>query len=343
MLAAASVLTFLMLVGAEKASAANVAAYLHAQRLVDVNGRRVNLYCIGAGSPAVVLDNDGDDSTIAWRFVQPAIARVTRVCSYDSRGIGFSDLGRPPLDAATLAGDLHALLARAGVAPPYLLVAYGISGLSDRLYADRYPHEVAGMVMVDPTVPNQSALMAEALPALAPMLAQSNSYEKCAEAAERGDLRRHVAAFEECTYSPPGSDLSRSTIAFIQREWEQPNAWRSLAWSDRAEAVSSAEVLREQRGYGKMPLIVLTSDVSAEQLPFTPAQIGSLTRAWKKMRDDVASLSSVGTNFVVSGATVNMAVDRPVDIVSAIREVLEQSVIVSVGPERSRRAVVEGP
>src|SRR5580658_7163606 len=65
--------------------------YLHAQRLVDIGGRRLNLYCTGTSSPTVVLDAGLGGSTAVWRHVQPVLARTTRVCSYDRAGMGFSD------------------------------------------------------------------------------------------------------------------------------------------------------------------------------------------------------------------------------------------------------------
>ena len=71
----------------------NQTPYLHAQRLVDIGGRRLNLYCTGHGSPTVVLEAGGGDDMLDWRFVQPRVAKFTRVCSYDRAGYGFSDLG----------------------------------------------------------------------------------------------------------------------------------------------------------------------------------------------------------------------------------------------------------
>jgi pimeloyl-ACP methyl ester carboxylesterase len=221
---------------------------------------------------------------------------------------------------------LHTLLQQAGIAAPIVLVGYGLSGLSTRIYADRFPKEVAAMVLVNPTVPNQNAREAEVIPALAASFAQIIPFdESCTRAAQRGLMHPGTPAFGQCMYMPPGSDLPKQIIALIQRQWEQPAMWRDFTLSDRAAAASSAEVLREQRKYGDMPLIVLTSDIYAEHLPFTPPQQRALATAWRQWRDEVARLSSRGTNFVVSGATVNVAVDRPASIVSAINEVIDQT------------------
>ncbi|MEA2690090.1 MAG: hypothetical protein QOD51_2697, partial [Candidatus Eremiobacteraeota bacterium] len=111
-------LAAIVLLGAGSPIAFDPSPYMHAQRLVDIGGRHMNIYCTGTGSPTVILDTDGDDSILGWARVQPSVARHTRVCSYDSAGLGFSDPGPLPRDASAFANDLHALLAHAGVQPP---------------------------------------------------------------------------------------------------------------------------------------------------------------------------------------------------------------------------------
>src|SRR5580658_3853907 len=71
------------------------AVYTHTQQLVKIDtGRRLNLYCLGSGSPTVVFDSGVTDDTSVWGLVQPVIAQATRTCSYDRAGVGFSDAGR---------------------------------------------------------------------------------------------------------------------------------------------------------------------------------------------------------------------------------------------------------
>jgi pimeloyl-ACP methyl ester carboxylesterase len=313
------------LLGASATASVDWSVYARPQRLIVVGGYRINLYCTGTGSPTVVLDNDGDDSTIGWRFVQPRIGENTRVCSYDSPGIGFSDPVPGVEDADAWASRLHALLARAGIASPIVLVGYGYSGLSARIYADRYPKDVAGMVLANPEVPNQNEREAAIVPVLQAAFAQVVPFdESCERAAETGLMRPGNPAFEQCMYAPPGSDLPTVMRALIAHQWERPGAWRVFTSIDRAAAASSSEVLREQRSYGHMPLIVLTSDVNVEHLPFPAGQMQQLATAWKRWRDDVARLSRQGTNFVIAGSSVNMAIDRPTSIVSAVWEVVDQ-------------------
>lgn len=303
--------------------------YLHAQHLVDVGGRRINIYCTGSGSPTVILDTDGDDSTVDWRFVQPVIARHHRVCSYDAPALGFSDPAPAPNDAGAMANDLHTLLARAGISKPIVLVGYSLSGLSARLYADRYPGDLAGMVLVDPTVPYYHEKLVKMAPAFKTPFAQISAYDRgCWHAAAAGAMKPGSQAFAQCMYTSPGPALPKPMRNLITTWWEQPARWKDYTLADIAgDGSSSAEVVREQRNYGDMPLVVLTSDMSVNlaKMPLPVSQKAALTRAWGLWHRQIAALSSRGTELVVKGSSSSISMDRPASIVSAIDDVLEQA------------------
>src|SRR5579862_7185556 len=123
----------------------------------DVGGYKMHIDCTGEGSPAVILESGLGDSYISWRKVQPQIAKFTRVCSYDRAGIGFSDSGSQPRTSKVMAAELHTLLHAAGVPPPYVLVGHSMGGFNVRLYTSLYRNEVAGIVLVDASHPDQQS------------------------------------------------------------------------------------------------------------------------------------------------------------------------------------------
>src|SRR5215472_3872868 len=121
-------------------------------QLVDIGGFRLNLYCMGSGSPTVVFDSGWGDWAPAWSKVQPRIAKWTRACSYDRAGTGFSDPGPMPRTSVRIADELHTALHNAGINGPYILVGHAFGGDCVRTFAVRYMDDVAGMVLVEADV-----------------------------------------------------------------------------------------------------------------------------------------------------------------------------------------------
>jgi pimeloyl-ACP methyl ester carboxylesterase len=123
-------------------------------RKVDVGGFRLAISCRGKGSPTVVLESAAGWNSGTWLGIEPIVAKTTRVCSYDRAGLGQSDARRPAkqtVPAATVVKELHMLLRGAGLSPPYVLGGWREGGFFNRLYAKRYPAEVAGLVGIDGT------------------------------------------------------------------------------------------------------------------------------------------------------------------------------------------------
>jgi pimeloyl-ACP methyl ester carboxylesterase len=137
--------------------------YAQPGQLVSVNGFRLNLYCMGSGSPTVVFDSGWGDWAPAWSKVQPEIAKWTRACSYDRAGTGFSDPGPMPRTSVRIAEELRTALHHAGIDGPYILVGSAFGGDNVRTFADLYMDEVAGLVLddADPTDVEPKAMQEE--------------------------------------------------------------------------------------------------------------------------------------------------------------------------------------
>ena|SRR5215469_143755 len=104
---------------AQSTAPADIVYASHGQ-LVDAGGFRLNLYCMGSGSPTVVFDSGWGDWAPAWSRVQPEIAKWTRACSYDRAGTGFSDPGPMPRTSVRIAKELHNALHHAAIGGPYI-------------------------------------------------------------------------------------------------------------------------------------------------------------------------------------------------------------------------------
>jgi pimeloyl-ACP methyl ester carboxylesterase len=123
-------------------------------QMVDVGGYKLHLYCIGSGSPTVILDALFPGTVSNWAWVQPEVAKGTQVCAYDRAGLGWSESGPGPHDALHGARELHNLLEAADIRGPYILAGHSLGGLTIRLFADQYPDEVAGVVLIEATNPD---------------------------------------------------------------------------------------------------------------------------------------------------------------------------------------------
>jgi pimeloyl-ACP methyl ester carboxylesterase len=122
-------------------------------RFVNLGTHRLHLLEKGAGSPTIVLEAGLMSTVLSWSEIQRTLAQSYRVVSYDRAGLGWSDLGPMPRSAERMVEELHALLERAGIPAPYVLVGHSFGGLTMPLFAARYPEQTAGVVLVDPVAP----------------------------------------------------------------------------------------------------------------------------------------------------------------------------------------------
>ena len=143
----------------------------------DVDGRVLRYICSGEGTPAVVVDQ-GQGLSIergfqrhekfGWAKVFAEIQKATRILMHDRAGLGASNVADGPRAAAEMVQDLRAVLSAAHVQPPYVLVGHSIGGFNVRQFAARFPSEVAGVVLVESSHPDQMARMTKVLPAESP-------------------------------------------------------------------------------------------------------------------------------------------------------------------------------
>src|SRR5512145_1682822 len=123
--------------------------------LIDVGGFKMHISCMGEGSPTVILETLSGGTSSYWGWVQPEVAKTTRVCVYDRAGRGWSEPDSEPITLARTVRNLHTLLTNASIPGPYVLVGHSIGGIYVRQFAADYPKEVVGMVLVDASHPDQ--------------------------------------------------------------------------------------------------------------------------------------------------------------------------------------------
>ncbi|MDQ2993153.1 MAG: alpha/beta hydrolase [Candidatus Eremiobacteraeota bacterium] len=256
--------------------------------------------------------------------MQPLIAKRTRVCSYDRAGFGFSDPGPLPRDASAYVSDLRALLEKAPIARPFVLVGYSSSTLSARLYADRHLDDLAGLVLVEPDIEDQEKALFAVAPALKAGFEQGFAAAKaCTDATEHGALKPHTQLYDVCTSLDP--QLSPALNAVVAKRQLRPEWWQAYnsdQTSDRT--ISTTEVRNEQRQYGNLPLAVVVAADPFAREPLPADQRRAEREFMKNFTAPLATYSSAGSRVEIDGcdhgdiarncaSSVAAAIDKVVD------------------------------
>ncbi len=301
--------------------------FLPAGRMVSVGSHSLHVVAAGTGLPTVVFEAALGASSISWALVQPTIAEITGTCAYDRAGMGFSELGPEPRTAQRIVDEMHAALNSADIPKPYLLVGHSYGGMTTRLFAVKYPGEVAGMVLLDPADPDswssptpeqRKKIIAGAL-----LARQGALVARLGIARATADLARlgaHRAA-RATAVAMSGGLLAGHTgrlIAPIDRIpaelrpmaagfWVQPRFYQSLASQIQNMSESAAQVAGK-RFRPNLPLTVL----SASSLPANELE------ANKRL----AAKSSHGTHIVVPNSGHWIQLDQPEAVISAIKDMV---------------------
>jgi len=303
--------------------------YARPARLVRLpDGRRLNLLCAGKGSPTVLLESGLGDSMLDWRLVQPAIARMTRVCAYDRAGMGFSDAAQSPRTASAVVADLEALLRAADVGAPYVLVGHSLGSFYVRLFADRHPDQVAGMVLVDPAKEAQGARFEIAAPSMGELARfQRRATADCAAVAATGMLALNSATLQRCAGAPTrDAAYSDALYAALMRHLLSADYWRMTdSELGNMDGVSSDEVAAARRSYDDMPLIVLTASRIALPDSMSARDRAALASTWTIMHEELAKLSSRGINRSIQRAGHYIQIDQPQAVITAVEEVVRDA------------------
>jgi pimeloyl-ACP methyl ester carboxylesterase len=279
------------------AEAADAKAFPPPGELVDIGGYRLHINCTGNGGPTVVIDAGLGDWSTTWGVVQQEVAKTTRVCTYDRAGLGWSEVGPLPRDAEQHAKELHTLLQNAQIPGPYVMVGHSVGGLDVRVFVHDYSSEVAGVVLVDSTNPNQiTQAPASEL--------QSQPFSFKAMLARFGIARLLVKLPVIAPVMPPGQEAYYSLYIRPQSFQTTDNEYQGVPASGaQAAAVET---------FGDLPLIVLTAKLNY-QLP-----------DWQELQAELPQLSSNSQQLFAENSGHNIQVDEPQAAVEAILQMLQQ-------------------
>ena len=315
--------------------AAPLEAYAEPGMLVKADKERnLNIRCTGEGGPTVVLTAGAGEQSLTWQSLQPALSAQGRICAWDRAGTGFSDPSPDDQDVEHRTGDLERLLAGAGIAPPYILVGHSIGSFETLMFAFRHPGDIAGIVLIDPSSPDQDERIRRAAPAFYAVIdpmqkGQLAQLEKCV-----GDAGAMSLISDPNCLTPPSTDHPQPLqdhLALVDRRTAGKRNFLSMLGS-MMSGRDSAQLKAAWRPLGDIPLVVLTAG-APPPLPLTGAaadEVPKMQAEWNSMHDDIARLSSNGVNRTIAGASHYIYLDHPQAVTEAITEVRAEA--------RSRKA-----
>lgn len=276
-------------------------------QLVDIGGYKLHIYCTGQGSPTVILDAGLGDSFISWQKVQPQIAKFTRVCSYDRAGLGYSESSPRPRTCRVFVDELQRLLQRAAIASPLILVGHSMGGFDVRLYASLYRHEVAGMVLVDSSHPEQQKRLP---PAINDLDATWLREQQLFEFTMPFGIPRLLGFCGN-------DDAARAADCNFHSLRENVAELKAISQSSAQTANSGA--------LGDMPLVVLSHDPDMPQPDLPEDLVKPTNDAWQQMQEELAHLSTRGTQVIARHSGHYIQLDRPDLVVDAVQSVVNQA------------------
>lgn len=291
--------------------------------LVDIGGRRLHLWRMGAGGPTVVIEPFLGGLATEWAHIQRALATDTTVVTYDRAGLGWSDPARQVRTVGLLVTDLHRLLAAAQIPPPYVLVGHSFGGILVRVYQARYPEQVAGLVLAEASHPDQRRRLGKDA-SLSRQILRALKWERPwglrRLGRDLGVIKRPPGAIHRL--SPELADAAEAialTSNSLRADVQEMLFFAWMASQARAELPATPGAL------GALPLTVVTS---SEIDPDLTGEMAERRRrvypTWLAMQKEMAALSARSTHLIAERAGHFVHRQDPELVVRAIRDQLQQ-------------------
>jgi pimeloyl-ACP methyl ester carboxylesterase len=273
-------------------------------KLIDVDGRRMHIFCQGRGSPTVIVEQGVGAQSLAWAPLNEHLSTITTVCAYDRAGMGYSDPIGHPTPATEVARRLHALLGKAGVGD-IVLVGWSAGGMYSREYYRQFPERVKGMVLVDSSHEQQLSRMGD------PDVGYVNPLRMDRYLAPIGWLRVSGEVEERFARSPLPPPIRERLVA-LNLKSRMPRTMLAEGDGFRADLAAN----RAPPNLGDLPLIVLSE--GKPNIPFMQERI----QTWFQLQDELSHLSTRGRHVVAAQSAHAIHRTEPELIFNAVQEVV---------------------
>jgi pimeloyl-ACP methyl ester carboxylesterase len=295
--------------------------YAHAAKLIDLgHGRYLNLRCSGSGPQTVMLEAGAVADSSTWFKVQPLLAAHARVCAYDRAGFGFSSEGPLPRDLDADVSDLRALIQRAGLATPLVMVGHSLGSNIVRQYAGRYPADVSAMVLLDPPAQDVGRYAPGWQKDEDTLSVQRFAFlHRCEAAAEKRELPSTNPELSQCLGKADplaSAKLNAANLALMSK----PAFWHTVLSVLQNNVAVFKQPVSKQETHGSTPLIVLSAaNTYADALP---RDRQGLEEARAHTQTQITATSSRGTLVHVPNTSHDIQIDQPDAVAKAVVQAL---------------------
>jgi len=298
-------------------------------KLVDVGGYRLHIRAVGLGKPTVMLIAGSGDFSFDWALVQPGVAEFTRVASYDRAGLAWSDPGPAPRTIGQNVLELHTLLQKAGLAPPYVLVGQSYGGLIARSFASSYRQEVQGIVLLDASHEDDMVFLEGKVVRIRELATSSTipppkqHITDTLSMPSKADLEDQWRQFGAPRIEDPFSRLPKE--AQTARLWAlaQPKYYAAESDPYMADELQQLYKMRDSEAQllGDLPLMVITAGIKdyPAGLNVAPEELRMLH---ERNQTDLLRLSTDSEIRVARSSRHHIQLDSPDIVIDGIRSVV---------------------
>ncbi|WP_254427249.1 alpha/beta hydrolase [Rhodanobacter sp. C01] len=286
-------------------------------------GRQLNLRCTGSGPRTVMLEAGSHTDSTTWFRLQPLLAASAKVCSYDRAGYGFSSAGPLPRDLDADVSDLHDLVHHAGLKTPLVLVGQSLGSNIARRYAQQYPADISGLVLIDPPAQDIAAFAPDWARDETAMNARRFDFiRQCEAGAEKHALASPPPELRSCVAG--GNPLASDKVNAATADYKsKPAFWRTLLSELQDNDVAFGQPVSPDEKHGSLPLVVLTAANTYAEAP--QAVRKSLEAARNLTQAKIVATSTRGERLSVDNTSHDIQLDQPQMVAEAVIKVLHQT------------------
>lgn len=284
------------------------AKYQPPGKLINIEGHKMHIYGAGQGTPTVVMTcGSGTPSAYTdYSLIQPEISEITRVCIYERPGYGWSEDASTPRNTDQIVSDLKSLLEKAGEYPPYLFVAHSMGAMEVLAFSEKYPEQVAGIVLIDGTSPLKHIKDTEA--------SISKTGVKVLRIMNKIGFIRIATELKLVPLLNDRINYMVNDNKDIEKFMLYKNFLNDMVIKEGDSITESAQKMYEKINLDNLPLVLVTADTSLKELPF-----------WDESQQSLLKLSTDSKQIIVKDASHVSINQKHADIiVTTIKELINK-------------------